>query len=79
MRSLLFTIIGSITFASAVNAESVWLILLHSSNGNYTALEKIEMLSMDQCLEQGKTWIGWLSTPKNNYIKGLGYRCLIGK
>ena len=77
MKRLLLTLVAALSLPTAVNAESVWLILRYS--GSYTdspvALEKIEMKDINQCEMQGATWL----TSKRIGNKPKGYECLIGK
>ena len=50
MKRLLLPLLAALTFPTAVNAESYWLILFSYKTG----LEKIEMSSMEQCEENGE-------------------------
>tara|TARA_B100001093_G_C26729431_1_gene971515 strand:- start:186 stop:410 length:225 start_codon:yes stop_codon:yes gene_type:complete len=74
MKRLLLPLLAGLALPTAVNAESYWLILRVRGNGK--ALEKIEMLSMEQCQEQGKVFKNWQSINEKNTNE---YICLIGK
>ena len=68
MKRLLLALLAALALPSAVNAESVWLVvkttqcgwfngITHKAgNGCGAALEKIEMESMAQCHENGEVW-----------------------
>ena len=77
MRRLLLPLLAALSFPTAVNAESYWLIL--QSGGNGKALEKIEMESMKQCKEQGEIYIEGLSGLKRIHKDYIYYVCLTGK
>ena len=62
-------------FISALNAESYWLILSSSAGGS-SALEKIEMANMEQCEEQGEIFASERIKFKMNKKQ---YECLKGK
>ena len=62
-------------FISSVNAESYWLILSSGAGGS-SALEKIEMASMEQCEEQGEIFASERIKFKMNKKQ---YECLKGK
>ena len=80
MKRLLLPLLAALALPTAVNAESYWLIIFHSSGSNNAALEKIEMESIQQCKEQGKDFVlGGFSTRNKDYQKGLGYKCITGK
>ena len=80
MKRLLLPLLAALALPTAVKAESVWLILLNSASIQSSALEKIEMESMEQCEEQGKYFVDkGFSTRGKDYLKGMGYRCIIGK
>ena len=68
MKKFLTPILASLALPTSVYAESYWLVL----RLDQTAIEKIEMKSMEQCEEQGEKWVG------NMWYKE-GYKCLIGK
>jgi len=76
MKRLLLPLLAALALPTAVNAESVWLILEISAN-NARSLTKIEMRDMTQCEEVAQKW---LNTKKINTKKNLrGYECLEGK
>ena len=64
-----------IGFISDVNAEIYWLIF-SSGAGGTSALEKIEMASMQQCEEQGEIFASERIKFKMNKKQ---YECLKGK
>ena len=70
MKHLLFPLIATLAFPTAVNAESIWLVLYMGKSG----LEKIEMRDLDQCKENGEAY-------KAMEAAGLfkNYICLEGK
>ena len=58
MRKLFIPLLAALALPTAVNAESYWLILGHG-NGTLdetSALEKIEMPSIEACHEEGTKW-----------------------
>ena len=85
MRKLLIPLLAALTLPTAVNAESVWLILKYS--GSYatvgrvsTSLEKMEMKDMDQCQAMGNKWTNSEITKRERqYNVGKSFECLFGK
>ena len=70
MKRLLLPLLAALAFPASVSAESHWLILTYGlgyHNGG-KALEKIEMASMEQCLESGKVWV---SRDSSKYLKEI--------
>ncbi len=81
MRKLLIPLLAAIALPTAVNAESVWLILLYGKsfdqNGSVAAsLEKIEMKNIDDCKDEGSRWLSSQTIKKTS---DRGYHCVIGK
>jgi len=78
MRRFLLLALGmGFLLPTAAKAESVWLIFYIRSNYGVTS-EKIQMISMDQCEEQGQIFLkekmgGGVLERGNKYI------CLKGK
>jgi len=62
-------LLAALALPTGVNAESYWLVLIGRQQG--TALEKIEMQSMEECEEQGKIF--------DNLSGNYYYVCLTGK
>ena len=56
MKRLLLPLIAALTLPTAINAETIWLILYVRSNYG-KANEKIQMKSMDRCEEQGQIFL----------------------
>ena len=75
MKCLLLTLIAAFALPTAVNAESYWLILSSGAGGS-SALEKIEMASMEQCKEKGEIFASERIKFKMNKKQ---YECLKGK
>ena len=65
-------------FTSPVKAESVWLII-HKGVGGYNALEKIEMIDMNQCELMGAKWKSSNIPTMGNNNRWMSYTCLKGK
>ena len=81
---LLLALTAGLLSPIAANAERYWLIIRASDHLQGTALEKIEMKSLEQCEEQGYIWRG----VKNKLIEnpqppqetaGGRWKCLVGK
>ena len=68
-------LLAAFALPTAVNAESYWLILSSGAGGS-SALEKIEMASMEQCEEQGEIFASERIKFKMNKKQ---YECLKGK
>ena len=85
MKRYLITLLAALALPTAVNAESVWLILKYS--GSYatvgrvsTSLEKMEMKDMDQCQAMGNKWTNSEITKRERqYNVGKSFECLYGK
>jgi hypothetical protein len=74
-RFLLLALTAGLLSPLAVKAESYWLVL-EKAWGGYAALEKIEMIDMAQCKEQGEEY---LKTSIAAGKKHRSYYCLKGK
>ena len=68
-RFLLLALTAGLLSPIAAKAESYWLVL-EKAWGGYAALEKIEMIDMAQCKEQGELF---------GDKKHRSYYCLKGK
>ena len=80
MRRFIFPLLAALALPTAVNAESVWLILRYSPNnrGVFAAdLEKVEMKDMDQCEFQGAIFRS--SKRINKLDRRIGFECIEGK
>ena len=77
MKRLLLLLIAVIALPTAVSAESYWLIFYIRSNYGVTS-QKIQMISMDQCEEQGQIF---LKEKMGGGVleRGNKYMCLKGK
>ena len=76
MKRLLLPLLAALALPTAVNAESVWLIIGYRTGPGLlapVALEKIEMQDMTQCVEQGKKFIS------NRIRKTSIFECIEGK
>tara|TARA_B100001989_G_scaffold214017_1_gene164152 strand:- start:47 stop:289 length:243 start_codon:yes stop_codon:yes gene_type:complete len=80
MKRLLLPLLAALALPTAVNAESVWLLINFNwdyDQGFAVAFEKIEMKDMEQCEEQAAIYM------RSNTIYGVkrkrGYVCLKGK
>ena len=70
MKRLLIPLLAALSLPTAVNAETVWLVLSRGKAG----FEKIEMKDMEQCQEMRNYW--W----KNGGNRPNSYSlCIIGK
>ena len=49
MKRLLLPLLAALALPTAVNAESVWLVIAYGNVG----MVKIEMKDLDQCIEEG--------------------------
>ena len=73
MKRLLISLIAALSLPNIANAESFWLVLSAASMKS-ASLEKIEMASMEQCIEQGEIF------KTATYMKrNVQYICLKGK
>ena len=70
MRKLLIPLLASLALPTAVNAETIWLVLSRSQAG----FEKIEMKDMEKCEEMRNYW--WENGGKNSGSYSL---CITGK
>ncbi len=68
MKRLLLPLLAALALPTAVNAETVWLVMNASS-----AMVTIPTKSMEDCEAQGKVW------KKANFRSQMLYVCLIGK
>ena len=76
MKKLLLSLLASFVLPSAVNAESIWLVI-QAGYFNGTSLVKIEMEDISQCELMGAKW---LSTEKVGLHRNArGYECFKGK
>ena len=50
MKRLLLPLLAALAFPTAVNAETVWLVIAFGNVGT----EKIEMEDLDQCIAEGE-------------------------
>ena len=70
MRKLLIPLLATIALPTAVNSETIWLLLSRAEAG----FEKIEMKNMEQCEEMRDYW--W----KNGGNRRGSYSmCITGK
>ena len=85
MKRLLLPLLAALALPIGVSAETVWLVLSQSNTTIGVAFEKIEMESMDQCLEQGEIFRTTRQSHKDKSTQGirfkemLGFICLKGK
>ena len=86
MRCLLLPQLAAFALPTAVNAESVCLIIRYggydSQDAIAASLEKIEMRDKAQCEENGAKWMSAKNTKlEKKYAKFFifGYECLTGK
>ena len=80
MRKLLIPLLAAVALPTAVNAESVWLVVnmgFWYKTGAATAFEKIEMKDMEQCEEQAIRFMG--ADTLSGTKRWKGYVCLKGK
>ena len=76
MRNLLIPLLTAFALPTAVNAESVWLIISHAASYG-PEFATIEMKDINQCEKQGQLF---LTTERLKLSKKLrGYECLRGK
>ena len=87
MKRLLLTLLTAIALPNAVNAESYWLILRWKAS-NSGGLEKIQMVSIEECENEGTKWQNTELTKEERIYKKeaggkrsviFGYHCVIGK
>ena len=77
MKRLLLPLIAALALPTVANAESVWLIVYIKSNYGVTS-QKIQMISMDQCEEQGQIFLKE-KLGGGVFERGTKYMCLKGK
>ena len=79
MKIFSIPLLATIALPTAVNAESVWL-LLRGGYATQPALEKIEMKDMEQCEDMGALF---MSSGRLNFedkgMKRRGFECFEGK
>ena len=80
MKRLILPLLATLALPTALNAESVWLLVEFNwdyKQGYAVAFEKIEMKDMEQCEEQAARYM------RSSTIYGAkrkrGYVCLKGK
>ena len=73
MKKFLLPLLASFALPTAVNAESIWLVI-QAGHFNGTSLVKIEMEAITQCELMGAKW---LSTERVRMQKG--FECFKGK
>ena len=81
MKRLLLPLLAALALPTAVNAETVWLLI--SSKGTH-AMVKIEMESMEKCEERGYIWASkttdLIESPQAQAWTLQGsWKCIIGK
>ena len=81
MKKFLIPLLAAIALPTAVNAESVWLLMnlgfWYREGGAAAAFEKIEMKDMEQCEEQAAKFM--TSDTIDGTTRERGYLCVIGK
>ena len=85
MKHLLLPLLAALALPTAVNAETIWLILRYGSvNAGMprmaaaASLEKIEMKDLNQCKAEGDKWVQSI-LPKGEKKSLLTYHCIVGK
>ena len=85
MKRLLLPLLAALALPTAVNAETVWLILRYGSvNAGMprmaaaASLEKIEMKDLNQCKSEGEMW-SKSKLPEGEKKTILTYHCIVGK
>ena len=82
MRKLLIPLLAAFALPTAVNAESVWLVLRYmgyNERSSAGGLEKIEMKDMDQCQLMGAKWVSTGRTTYEHIVTTFGFECIQGK
>ena len=84
MKKFLIPLLAVVALPTAVNAETVWLVLRYgrwlNSVGGSTALEKIEMKDIAQCELMGAKWVASKLNPRETpRFTVLAFECLEGK
>ncbi len=76
MKRLLLPLLVAVAFPTTVNAESYWLVI-NFSFATGSALEKIEMPSIEACEEEGEKW---KNSPRIKNQRNINsYHCVTGK
>ena len=78
MRRFILPLLAALSLPTAANAESVWLVLFY---GRYdgSSMEKIKMKNMDQCEEQGASWMASGRLAQSSGVNRRGFECLEGE
>ena len=77
MKRLLLPLLAALALPAAVNAESVWLVLVAEDSNDHSSMEKILMKDMNQCEIQG---VRWLSSDRSSvHPSNKGFECFVGK
>ena len=76
-RFLLLALTAGLLSTIAAKAESYWMVLENSWK-DFASMEKIEMLKMEQCKEQGERFIS-KNLRLNTNKQSKRYLCLIGE
>ena len=81
MKRLLLHLLAALSLPTAVNAESVWLILRSGRVDTMTtpSLEKVEMKDMAQCEFQGNVWMSSKRINPSKFVNYSGFECIEGK
>tara|TARA_Y100000746_G_C15190603_1_gene321204 strand:+ start:135 stop:383 length:249 start_codon:yes stop_codon:yes gene_type:complete len=82
MKILFISLLGMFMIPTAVNAESVWLVMRYATSikgedGVAAAIEKIEMENMTQCELMGAKWISSKAKPEQRST--FHFACIKGK
>lgn len=80
MKRYLLPLLAALALPTAVNADSVWLLLRGGHPLDAATMEKIEMKDMEQCELMGALF---MSSERLNFseerIKRRGFECFEGK
>ncbi len=82
MKRLLLPLLAALALPTAVNAETVWLLITESQHGD--AMEKIEMEDLKQCEKMGYLWASktndLIENPQSYQWTLQGsWKCIVGK
>ena len=82
MKRFLIPLLASIALPTAVNAESIWLVMRYATSikgedGVAAAVEKIEMKDITQCELMGAKWIASKAKPEQRST--FHFACIKGK
>ena len=79
MKRLLLPLLAALALPTAVDAETHWLILSYNqwSPEFPSALEKIEMESVEACYKEGNRWINSPTQPSSK--RDRSFHCVVGK